>query len=156
MRLRLGSSPVEDISSRVYRLTGQPCRLPYYSASEFEALPDKSPELHSALSSAGIDLLGTETFNGQEELPHSMLRYSGSAHLFADSSLPDYESDAARLRAIANAGVPAAARLTLLTWRLRIFTNDRTIAVSLAALQSELTDQQSARAASVRQIFCRG
>lgn len=59
-----GTFPLEDISSRVYQLTGNPCRILTYTVSEFEALPDKAPELYSALSSDGIDLLGTETSNG--------------------------------------------------------------------------------------------
>ena len=51
----------EDIASRVYRLTGNPCRLMHYTTSEFEALPDKAPDLHSALLSEGISLLGAAT-----------------------------------------------------------------------------------------------
>lgn len=48
----------EDIASRASRLTGNTCRLLYYTTSEFETLPDRAPELHSAVSSEGIDLLG--------------------------------------------------------------------------------------------------
>jgi len=48
----------EDIASRVHRLTGNTCRLLYYTTSEFEALPDRAPDLYSAVSSEGIDLLG--------------------------------------------------------------------------------------------------
>ena len=49
--------PAEDVASRVYRLTGNPCRLLHYSISEFEALADRAPDLHAAVSSEGIDLL---------------------------------------------------------------------------------------------------
>lgn len=52
-----GTSPVEDISSRVYQLTGNSCRILSYTTSEFEALPDRAPDLHSAVSTEGIDLM---------------------------------------------------------------------------------------------------
>ena len=56
-----GTSPEEDISSRVYDLTGNPCRILYYTTSELEALPDRAPDLHSAVSTEGIDLLDPVT-----------------------------------------------------------------------------------------------
>jgi predicted nucleotidyltransferase len=56
-----GTSPVEDISSRIYQLTGNSCRILYYTTSEFEALPDRAPDLHSAVSTEGIDLLAPVT-----------------------------------------------------------------------------------------------
>jgi len=51
------ASPGEDISSRVQRLTGNPCRILYYTTSGFAALPDRAPDLHAALTTEGIDLL---------------------------------------------------------------------------------------------------
>lgn len=51
--------PEEDITSRVHRLTGNPCRLLRYTTSEFAALPDRAPDLHAAISSEGIDLLAS-------------------------------------------------------------------------------------------------
>jgi hypothetical protein len=51
--------PEEDISSRVHRLTGNPCRILHYTTGEFAALPDRTPDLHAAISSEGIDLLAS-------------------------------------------------------------------------------------------------
>ncbi|MEX2251411.1 MAG: nucleotidyltransferase domain-containing protein [Acidimicrobiia bacterium] len=48
----------ENIASRVSELTGNDCNLLHYTASEFEALADRAPELHAAISSEGIDLIG--------------------------------------------------------------------------------------------------
>ena len=51
--------PEEDISARVHRLTGNPCRILHYTTSEFAALPDRAPDLHAAISPEGIDLLAS-------------------------------------------------------------------------------------------------
>lgn len=51
--------PEEEISARVHRLTGNPCRILHYTTSEFAALPDRAPDLHAAISHEGIDLLAS-------------------------------------------------------------------------------------------------
>jgi len=53
-----GQETDESIASRVYELTGNECRLLHYTASEFEALPDRAPDLFASVSSEGIDLIG--------------------------------------------------------------------------------------------------
>ena len=48
----------EHIASRVLELTGNECRLLHYTTGEFEALPDRAPDLFASFSSEGIDLIG--------------------------------------------------------------------------------------------------
>ncbi len=48
----------ENIASRVGELTGNQCNLLHYTASEFEDLTNRAPELQTAIISEGIDLTG--------------------------------------------------------------------------------------------------
>lgn len=52
-----GEETEENIAARISVLTGNKCNLLHYTASEFEALADRAPELHAAISSEGIDLV---------------------------------------------------------------------------------------------------
>ena len=50
--------PAHDaVATRIRRLTGNACNVLVYGIAEFEALPNRAPDLHAALDAEGIDLL---------------------------------------------------------------------------------------------------
>lgn len=54
-------STEENIVVLVDSLTGNACNLLHYTADEFESLAERAPELHAAIESEGIDLIGALT-----------------------------------------------------------------------------------------------
>lgn len=48
----------ENIAGRVAQLTGNACNLLHYTAEEFNAIAERTPPLHAAIESEGIDLIG--------------------------------------------------------------------------------------------------